>query len=555
MAQARGCVAEGTAEVGIPLMFRTKGNVPRVDQWPREAAPGEPRVGESKAEPTVRYRTLAHPAVTDLKRTSVEGGLVTVCAQGARFVLQTATTIVLARLLSPEDFGLQGMVVALTGFLGLFRDAGLGTATVQRPEVTQEQTSTLFWINVAVGAGLATCTVFLAPVLASFYHEPRLYWIAVVSGLAFVFSGLTAQHQALLMRGMRFSSLAKIDVLSLTVSSAAGIVMALLGSGYWALVGMAVVGSIVGAAGAWVAVPWVPGLPRRRCGVPSMLRFGWMSSCNSVVVFLAWNSEKILLGRVWGADALGLYGRAYQLVTLPVQQLNSSMTSVAFPTLSRVQHDANRLARSFLRGYSLLVSLTVPISISCALFAEEIVRIVLGAKWMAAAPIFRLLAPTALVFAIANPLSWLVLSTGRAGRALGISMATTPLVILGIVLGLSRGPQGVALGYSLAMALLVIPIAAWSKQGTGITWTDLWSVTKPLLLSGLLASAAGLIVKIALGGRFAPIPVLSVGLSLVFGVYAWVLLIAMGQRGLYADLLTQVFRRTHLDGQDPVAAG
>jgi len=159
------------------------------------------------------------------------------------------------------------------------------------------------------------------------------------------------------------------------------------------------------------------------------------------------------------------------------------------------------------------------------------------------------------VFAVANPLSWLVLSTGRAGRALGISMATTPLVILGIVLGLSRGPQGVALGYSLAMALLVIPIAAWSKQGTGITWTDLWSVTKPLLLSGLLASAAGLIVKIALGGRFAPIPVLSVGLSLVFGVYAWVLLIAMGQRGLYADLLTQVFRRTHLDGQDPVAAG
>ena len=246
MAQAPGCVAEGTAEVGIPLMFRTKGNAPRVDQRPREASPGEPRVGESKAEPTTRYRTFAHPAVTDLKLISVEGGLVTVCAQGARFVLQTATTIVLARLLSPEDFGLQGMVVALTGFLGLFRDAGLGTATVQRPEVTQEQTSTLFGINVAVGAGLATCTVFLAPVLASFYHEPRLYWIAVVSGLAFVFSGLTAQHQALLMRGMRFSSLAKIDVLSLTVSSAAGIVMALLGSGYWALVGMAVVGSIVG---------------------------------------------------------------------------------------------------------------------------------------------------------------------------------------------------------------------------------------------------------------------------------------------------------------------
>ncbi len=214
---------------------------------------------------------------------------------------------------------------------------------------------------------------------------------------------------------------------------------------------MALAGSIVNAAGVWLTVPWIPGPPRRRCGVLSMLHFGGVATCNSFVVFLAWNTEKLLLGRYWGADALGLYGRAYQLVTLPVQQLNGAVTGVAFPALSRIQHDAERLKRSFLRGYSLLISMTIPITITCALFAEEIVRIVLGTKWMAAAPIFRLLAPVALVFAVANPLSWLVMSTGRVGRALSISLATTPLVILGIVLGLSHGPKGVALGYSLAM--------------------------------------------------------------------------------------------------------
>src|SRR5213595_2757890 len=127
------------------------------------------------------HRVLARPAIADLKR---------------KFVVQTATTMVLARLLSPEDFGLLGMVVVVIGFLGLFRDAGLGMATVQRLEVTHEQTSTLFWINVAVGVILATLCAALAPLLVGFYHEPRLYWVAVVSGATFMFSGLAAQHSA-----------------------------------------------------------------------------------------------------------------------------------------------------------------------------------------------------------------------------------------------------------------------------------------------------------------------------------------------------------------------
>ena len=475
------------------------------------------------------------------------------CAQGAKFVLQTATMMLLARLLSAEDFGLLGMAMVLTGFVGLFKDAGLSAATIQRLEVTQEQISTLFWINGVVGGALATFTAVLAPVVVAFYGEPRLYWITVVLGVAFVFGGLAAQHQALLSREMRFVTLAKIEVLSFTISSAAGVVMAWLGWRYWALVSITVVGSIVSAAGAWLANPWVPGRPRRKCGVLSMLRFGWMATCNNLVVFLAWNSDNILLGRFWGADALGLYGRAYQLATLPIHQLNGAIAGVALPALSGIQDDPDRFARSFLKGFSLLVSLTIPLTISCALFAEEIVRVVLGANWMEAAPIFRLLAPTGLVFALCNPLSLSVISAGRVRRALSMAAATTPVVIVGIVLGLSNGPTGVALGYSVAMALLVIPITAWSIHGTRITWGGLWSAIKRPLLSGLLASAIGLIGKITLGGILAPFPLLLVGLGLVLGSYAWVLLIAMGQKNLYVDLLREVFRGARPDGQRRVA--
>ena len=162
---------------------------------------------------------------------------------------------------------------------------------------------------------------------------------------------------------------------------------------------------------------------------------------------------------------------------------------------------------------------------------------------MEVAPIFRLLAPTSLVFALANPLSWLVTSTGRVGRAVSITAATTPVVIVGILLGLSHGPTGVAMGYSAAMVLIIIPITAWSKHGTGIAWSDLWSVTRKPFLAGSLAGAIGFGAKFCFGGGLAPILILALGVGIVFSVYACAL-VAMGQKKMYLDLLTELFSRT-----------
>lgn len=502
---------------------------------------GATRAGDFMGYRPSRQRNFARPATDELKGKSVRGGFVVVAAQGAKVLLQTGSLILLARLLSPDDFGLTGMAATLTGFLGLFKDAGLSAATIQRLEVTHDQISTLFWINLAIGAGLAASTTLLAPALVRFYGDPRLYWITIITGAAFLFNGLAAQHGALIAREMRFATQARIDLTALAASSAVGVTMAFLGWRYWSLVGMGLVSSIVAAAGVLTAVSWVPGPPRRGVGVRSMLQFGGLATCNSLLVFLAWNSDNILLGRFWGAHALGIYGRAYQLATLPVEQLTSTLGGVAISGLSAIQDDADRLSRSFLRGYSLLLSATIPIAIACPLFADEIIRVLLGDKWMEVAPIFRLLAPTSLVFALANPLSWLVIATGRAGRAVGITAATTPVVIVGILLGLSHGPTGVAVGYSAAMVLIMIPITIWSKHGTGIAWSDLWRVTRIPLLAGLLAGAIGFGAKLAFGG-LAPILILLLGVGLVFGVYACAL-VAMGQKKLYLDVLAELFRR------------
>jgi O-antigen/teichoic acid export membrane protein len=459
-----------------------------------------------------------------------------------KFGLQTGSTILLARLLSPQDFGLQGMVVAMTGILSLFRDAGLSAATVQREAVTREQTSTLFWINALVGASLSILGVLMAPMLALFYKEPRLFWVTVVSVSGFLFNSLAVQHQALLTREFRFGTLARIDILALTVSTVIGTLLAMAGYGYWALVGMAVSGPLVTAAGSWYCMPWIPGRPKRGSGIKSMLRFGGTVTLNSLVVYLAYNTEKILLGRYWGPAALGLYGRAYQLANLPVQQLNSALGTVAFPALAQIQGNPERLKRSFLTGYALLLSLTSVVCMLCALFADEIVRILLGEKWREAAAILRLLAPAVLAFAMVNPFGWLLQATGRAVRSLNIALLIAPVVVLGVIAGLRRGPAGVALGYSVAMLLLIFPIIIWATRGTGITLNDyLKTIWRPLL-SGVVAGLAGLIFKSLFAGIFGPLGFLLMGITVSLAIYGWVLLVPLGQMGIYRDVVRNALK-------------
>src|SRR3984885_14023268 len=371
----------------------------------------------------------------DLKQRTIRGGLARLSAQAANFILRAGSLVVLARLLSPKDFGLVGMVTAFTGVLSLFRDFGLSSAAIQHATVTEEQISTLFWINMFVGALLGLLAVAMAPVIAAFYHEPRLFSVTVVLAAGFLFNAAGVQHSALLQRQMRFTALAVIGVVSLIVGTALAIGGAKAGYGYWALVAMTVSSPVVSTIGFWLATGWVPGMPHRRTGIRSMMRFGGTVTLNSLVAYIAYNAEKVMIGRFWGADAIGIYGRAYQLVNIPTENLNSAVGEVAFSALSRLQDDPGRLKSYFLKGYSLVLAMTLPITIVCAIFAREAISVLLGPKWAEAVPIFRLLAPTILIFAMINPFSWLLFAIGKVGRSLKIAFVIAPLVIAGYLIG------------------------------------------------------------------------------------------------------------------------
>ncbi len=473
----------------------------------------------------------------DLKEKTIRGGYARGGALAAGFLLRLGSMMVLARLLEPRDFGLLGMVTAFTGVLSLFRDFGLSAAAVQRATVTEEQTSTLFWINVLFGAGLTIIAVLLAPVVAIFYHEPRHFWVTCIVATGFLFNSTGVQHSVLLQRQMRFTALAVIEIVSLVVSTVIAIGAAKMGYGYWSLVAMSVSLPLTSTVCLWLASAWVPGRFHRGVGIPSMMRFGGTITLNGLILYVASNFEKVLLGRFWGAEALGIYGRAYQLIRIPTDNLNMAVGDVAFSALSRIQDDPSRLKRYFLKGYSLVVAFTLPITIACALFADDVIFVLLGPKWKEAAGILRLLSPTVLVLAMANPLGWLLTSIGLVGRGLKIALVLAPLMIASYVIGLRHGPRGVALAYSVVMTLWVFPGIAWCVHGTVISFWDILRVVSRPLVSVIPAACLAYGVHLFLAHATSALQRLLLENVVLLLAYFAVLLFAAGQKSFYLDLL------------------
>lgn len=413
--------------------------------------------------------------LVNLKQRTISSGIVRVVASALQFVLMLAYNVVLARLLSPQEFGLVAMVMTVLSFLTIFRDLGLSTATIQRAEITHAQVSNLFWLNVAVSGAISLLFAISAPAIAWFYQEPKLVKITLALSGSFLLNGLIVQHIALLSRQMRFVTTSVIEVGSVAAGLAVGIGAALANLGYWSLVAATLAQAVVRLAAAWSVSSWRPQSPVRGVGTRSLVSFGANLTLSGLIFMVSRGFDSLLIGRVLGSDAVGLYTRAAGLLSRPMEQLINPIWTIIVPALSRLQDEPERYRRFFLQVFE---ALAIAGFLFTGLFlplADPLTVTILGAKWEAAADIFAALSITAIFAPLSAAASWLYASQGRGQDMLKASSFCAVVMVLSVVIGLPFGPAGVAIALSASSILVQLPFTFYIAGKSGpVNIRHLW---------------------------------------------------------------------------------
>lgn len=370
-------------------------------------------------------------------------------------------TIVLARLLTPEDYGLIGMVAILINFVGMFQYMGLSTATVKWSDLNHQQVSTLFWINMGLSTLIMIITIASGPLLAWFYKEPRLIGIATGYGITILLAGLAIQHEAILSRQMRFAAIVVVEVVALLIGFVAAVIAAWRGAGYWALVINQMVMTVVTVIGVWAACRWRPGLPARGIGIRSMLSYGGNLTGFNIMTFFSRNLDNALIGKFWGPSQLGVYSRAYQMLLMPMQQINAPLAAVAVPTLSRLADSPERYRAAYLKILEKIVLVTMPLAALMIATSDWMVLLLLGPQWLGTGRIFMLLGIAAMIQPVTKTAWWLFSTQGRTRELFHWGLIGGVIAIVSILAGLPWGATGVAASYAIADLCIATPLLFW----------------------------------------------------------------------------------------------
>lgn len=403
-----------------------------------------------------------------MRRLALRSAGVTIFSGMVRLGIQMVGTVVLARLIAPRDFGLVTMVTTFSVLLMSCGSNGVTEAIAQCERITHTLASNLFWVTVGVGMCLTLGFAALGPVLARFYAEPDLVPLCAALSVAILLSSCYVVHLALLRRAMRFSVVAKIDVISRLAYVVTGIVFALAGFGRWALVlGWCAI-PFTTMMGGMIMCRWIPGRPRRASGTDSLVRFAAHTYGRFSLQYFSQNTDNFLVGWRFGAPALGFYKRAYDLFALSASQLVNATALVAVSALSRVR-DNRTTYRSYLIGaISVMAFLGMGIAGDLTLIGKDLIRMLLGPGWETAGQIFTYFAPGIGAMLVYGTHGWIHLSIGRADRWFRWAIVEWITITTLFLAGLHWGPQGIAAAWGVAYWVLTVP--------------SLWFAGKPIEL-------------------------------------------------------------------------
>ena len=378
----------------------------------------------------------------ELHRFAIRGAAATIIASGIGLAVQVVGTIVLARLLTPADFGVVTMVTTVSLLIASFGLNGFTEAVIQFEEIDHYTASNLFWLN--SGAGLVLAIAFAAggTLLARLYHNPLVASVAEGVSLAIFFGATSVIHLALLKRAMRFGGTSTNDFVGRVVYTAVPILLASRGWGYWALVAGIVAQQLGLTVGAWWLCRWIPSLPRRTGKTGAMVRFAAKVYGQFCLRYSTRNVDNLLVGWRFNAVALGFYKKAYDLFALSASQLTAPMDNVALAALSRLNQDPARFRRYFANALGIIAFVGMAVSADLTLVGRDVVRLVLGAQWSESGTIFQLFGPGIGAMLLSSTVGWIHLSIGKPGRWLRWTAVEFAVTFSLFLLALPWGPKG-----------------------------------------------------------------------------------------------------------------
>lgn len=451
-------------------------------------------------------------------------------------IVNYARLVVLAHLLAPRDFGLMGMVLVITSLGSTFADMGISNAIIWKQDITQEQLSSLYWLNIMAGVAVFGVVIAVSPLVAAFFHEPRLVSLMFWASFIFPIAALGQQFQTLLQKNLLFGRMAKVEIVSASAGAAVSIVAAFLGQGVYSLIWgqLTTTGCM---AFLYVYLGWRAWRPRmifKPRNLHGLISFGLYQMGERAVNTFAYNIDYIMVGRFLGPTLLGIYMLAWQIMIAPMTKLNPILTRVAFPVFARKQTDHPGLRRGYTELSKMLAILTLPILVLAAATAPVLVPAIFGPKWIAAIPLIQIFLLLGIFRSLANPIWSVLLAKGRADIGFALSVAVAVVSTIAFWLAAPHGLSLMAWVESALSVLLLLVCLGILKKLIGLEYFSyLKDVGKPTLLA-VAAGGATYACYRAFRGVFESGLFLLIGL-LVFGILCYAVLIALFEREYFLE--------------------
>lgn len=419
---------------------------------------------------------------------AVRGAGATLLSNALGLATQIVAVVILARLLTPADFGIVTMVTTFSLLLVNFGGNGFNEAVLQRQEIDRYLASNLFWISIGTGLFFTIGFAAMGSLLVRFYHNQQVGHIAVALSSTIFLSSTSVLHLALLRRAMRFSALSVLDIVARACSVAVSIFLARAGWGYWALVAGTVVQPLTTSIGACTLCQWTPSLPRRVVGTGSMLRFAINVYGRFTVNYFTRNLDNVLVGWHFNAVSLGFYKKAYDLFALSAGALIAPLTSVAVSALSRLDRTSVQYRRSLLNALAVTTFVGMGLGGALTLTGKDVIRLLLGPGWEPAGRIFTFFGPGVGAMLLYYTNGWIHLSIGRADRWFRWGVVEFAVTGLLFIAALPWGPVGVAAAWTASFWILTIP-AFWYagrpiRFGVGPVIAAAWRYVLASLVAG-----------------------------------------------------------------------